>query len=208
MVFHDETLERTTDGSGPLAGLTAAELGRLDAGARFTPDQGRSYPWRGRGVTISTFEETVESLPRGMPLIVELKTPAATELVRQAIAHHGMARRVIVAGFDPAATRPLRGAGFALGASTPEVIALVLPALLGRRVGAQAVQALCVPLRWHGIPVPIAGLARALHGSGTVTHVWTINEPAQAMALWQAGVQGIISDDAGPILAARAAAAG
>lgn len=203
VVFHDETLERTTDGSGPVALRTAAELARLDAGARFTRDGGQSFPWRGRGVTVSTFDQVIESLPRELPLIIELKTPAATELIRKAIARHRMARRVIVAGFDPASTRPLRGAGFALGASTPDVVGLVLPALLGRRVDPQGFQALCIPPRWHGIPVPIAALARSLRGSGAVMHVWTINDPAQAVALWRAGVQGILSDDAGPIMAAR-----
>jgi glycerophosphoryl diester phosphodiesterase len=50
MVFHDATLERTTDATGPLADRTAAELGRVDAGANFTPDGGPQLPlarpWR------------------------------------------------------------------------------------------------------------------------------------------------------------------
>ncbi len=203
IVVHDATLERTTGGSGPVDQQTVAQLKRLDAGAKFTPDGGRTFPWRGRGVTIPTFDEVIESLPRGLPCIVELKTPVATELVRHAIARHAMAHRVIVAGFDPQATRPLRGAGFALGASTPDVIGMVLPALLGRRVGQRPFQALCIPPRWHGIEVPIAALARALQGSGAVTHVWTINDPAHALRLWSAGVQGIISDDPASMLAAR-----
>jgi glycerophosphoryl diester phosphodiesterase len=203
VVFHDPTLERTTDGSGAVALHTVAQLRRLDAGARFTRDGGRSFPWRGRGATISKFDEIVEALPRELPLIIELKTPATTEPLRAAIRRHGIARRVIVAGFDPDATRPLRGAGFALGASTPDVARLVLPALLGLRLGPQRFQALCIQPRWHGIPVPIAALARALRGSGTVTHVWTINDAAHAKRLWRAGVQGIISDDPGAMLAAR-----
>jgi glycerophosphoryl diester phosphodiesterase len=179
-----------------LADRTAAELGRVDAGANFTPDGGRSFPWRGRGATVSTFDGIVESLPRELEFIIELKTPAAAELVRAAIARHGIAGRVIVAGFDPAATRPLRGAGFALGASTPDVARLVLPALLRRRLGAPPFQALCIPPRWNGIPVPIAALARALRGSGTVIHVWTINDPADAnRALETFGVQGIVQRD-------------
>jgi len=205
VVMHDETLERTTDASGPVAARTAAELGRLDAGAKFTADGGRSYPWRGRGASISTFDEVIESLPGELPCIIELKTPAATELLRVAIRRHNIAHRIIVAGFDPAATRPLRGAGFALAASTPDVLQLLLPALLGRRVTPRAFQALCLPRRWHGIPVPIAALALALRGVGGVTHVWTINDPAQALRLWHLGVQGIISDDPGLILAARKA---
>jgi glycerophosphoryl diester phosphodiesterase len=202
MVFHDATLERTTDAAGPLVDRTAAELCRVDAGANFTPDGGRTFPWRGRGVTVSTFNSIVESLPRALPFIIELKTPAATELVRAAIARHGIAGRVIVAGFDPAATRPLRGTGLAL-----DVVRLVLPALLRRRLGAPPFEALCIPPRWNRIPVPIAALARALRGSGTVIHVWTINDPSDAIGLWNVGVQGIVSDDPGTILAARPRAA-
>jgi len=203
VVMHDPMLDRTTNGSGPVALRTVAELRSLDAGARFTRDEGRTFPWRGRGATVSTFDEVIESLPRELPCIIELKTPAATALVKVAIRRHDIAHRVIVAGFDPDATRPLRGAGFALGASTPDVANLLLPALVRQRVGPQRFQALCIPPRWHGIPVPIAALARALRGSGTVIHVWTINDPAYALRLWGEGVQGIISDDPGLMLAAR-----
>lgn len=203
VVFHDPTLERTTDGTGPLAARTVAELRRLDAGARFTPDGGRTLPWRRRGVTVPTFDELVESLPRDLAFIVELKTPEATDLVKDAIARHRIADRVVVAAFDAGTTRPLRDAGLALGACTPDVVGLVLPALARRRIGPQPFQALCIPTRWRGIPVPVAALARALRGSGTAIHVWTINDPAAAQRLWDAGVQGIISDDPGRMLAAR-----
>jgi len=201
VVFHDATLERTTDGIGTLASRSVAELKRLDAGARFTRDNGRTFPWRGRGVTVSTFDELIEALPSQLPCIIDVKTPAATEPLRHAVRRHGMAARIIVAGFDPQATRPLRGAGFALGASAPDVVALLWPALLRRQAAPPQVQALCIPPRWHGLPVPIAALVRTLRGSGTVTHVWTVNDPAQARQLWDAGVQGIISDDPGLILA-------
>lgn len=206
VVIHDETLDRTTDGSGPVALRTVSELRSLDAGARFTPDEGHTFPWRGRGVRVSTFDEIIESLPRELPCIIELKTAAATELLRVAVRRHDIARRIIVAGFDPDATRPLRGAGFALGASTPDVARLLLPALLRLRIGPQLFQALCIPPRWHGLPVPIAALARALRESGTVIHVWTVNDPAYALRLWREGVQGIISDDPRLILAARKSA--
>lgn len=204
VVFHDPALERTTDGQGAVDQYSVAELKRLDAGAKFTRDAGRSFPWRGRGVVVSTFDEVVESLPRTLPLIIELKTPTATEPLRRAVRRHGLAARIIVAGFDPKATRPLRGAGFALGAATPDVLALLPPALLRLRATPRHVQALCIPQRWHGLPVPIGAFARALRGSGTVIHVWTVNDPMQARQLWAAGVQGIISDDPGLMMTARA----
>ena len=204
VMFHDATLERTTDGQGPLAMRTLAELKTLDAGAKFTPDGGRSFPWRGRGVRISSFDEVIDALPRELPCIIELKTPGTTEPLRQAVRRHGIGQRIIVAGFDAQSTRPLRGAGFALGASTRDVVALLPAALLHLRAKPRHVQALCIPQRWHGLPVPIAAFARALRGSGTVIHVWTVNDAAEARALWAAGVQGIISDDPGRMLRARA----
>jgi len=204
VMFHDATLERTTDGEGLLAQHTLAELKTLDAGAYFTPDGGRSFPWRGRSVRVSSFDEVIDGLPRDLPCIIELKTPAATEPLRQAVRRHGIERRIIVAGFDAQSTRPLRGAGFALGASTRDVVALLPAALLHLRAKPRHVQALCIPQRWHGLPVPIAAFARALRGSGTVIHVWTVNDVAEAQALWAAGVQGIISDDPGLMLQAHA----
>lgn len=203
VVMHDPTLDRTTNGSGPIAARTLAELRGLDAGAKFSIDGGKSYPYRERGITIPTFDEVMELLPRELPIIIEVKTPAATSFVSDAVRRHGIAKRIIVAGFDGDAVRPLRGQGFALGASTGDVASLLLPSLLRRRLGPQPFQALCIPPVWNAIPVPILAMARSLRGSGTVIHVWTINEPSQALHLWRGGVQGIISDDPGLMLAAR-----
>ena len=46
-------------------------------------------------------------------------------------------------------------------------------------------------------------MARAIKESGVVMHIWTINNPAEALALWHAGVQGIISDDPALMMEAR-----
>jgi len=75
VVTHDETLDRTTNGSGRSPCTRRRNSGRLDAGARFTRDGGRTFPWRGRGATVSTFDEIIESLPGDLPCIIELKTP-------------------------------------------------------------------------------------------------------------------------------------
>lgn len=206
VVFHDATLERTTDGHGAVEQHTLAELQRLDAGAKFTRDGGRSFPWRGRGVRISSFDQIIDALPQALPCIVELKTPGAVEPLRAAVRRHGIGHRIIVAGFDARCTRPLRGGGFALGACTRDVAGLLPAALLGRHAAPRHVQALCIPQRWHGLPLPMAALARTLRGSGTVIHVWTVNDPGEAKALWAAGVQGIISDDPATMLRQRASA--
>jgi glycerophosphoryl diester phosphodiesterase len=44
LLFHDDTLERTTDGAGVVEEMTLEQLQRLDAGHGSTPDFGRSLP--------------------------------------------------------------------------------------------------------------------------------------------------------------------
>ena len=207
LLMHDLTIDRTTSGYGAVASQTFSALRAHDAGARFTADRGRTFPWRDRGVVIPTFDEVVEALPSTLPFIVELKTPAASAALAAAIARHGIEKRVIVAGFDTASTRPLRGQGLALGASTPDVARLLFPSLLRRPVPAPWYQALCIPPVHNGIPLPIASIVRAVRSANVVTHIWTVNEPAKAMRLWAHGVQGIITDDPATILAARTSGA-
>ena len=65
VVLHDETLDRTTDGSGPVRARTLAEVRRLDAGHHFPGA-------RGRGIRIPTLAELVEKFP-DVPLNIEVK---------------------------------------------------------------------------------------------------------------------------------------
>src|SRR5829696_5003203 len=63
VVIHDEGVERTTDGMDRVGSLTLAELKRLDAAYRFSPDGGRSFPLRGSGVSVPTLREVFAALP-------------------------------------------------------------------------------------------------------------------------------------------------
>lgn len=202
VVHHDSTLERTTSGQGALAARSLDELAVLDAGCRFSPDGGRTFPWRGRGVRIPTLDAVLESFP-ALPMILEIKTPAATEAVRRTVLRHNAAHRVIVAGFDARSIDPLIGSPMALGASTRDLVRLLPNALFGGHGAPAAFRAACIPPTHKGVPVPIAGYARLMRRRGGVTHVWTVNDPRTAARYWQLGVQGIITDDPALILAAR-----
>ena len=202
VVMHDPTLERTTNSTGPVSVRTVAELRDIDAGANFTNDNGRTFPYRGRGIAVPTFDEVVETV-RDVPMIIELKTTTATELIRAAIKRHNIAQRVVVAGFDWRAIHPLRGAGFPLGSTSRDSIALLPSAFLRRAGGPQQFQTVNIPPSWYGLPVPFRLLTRSLRAQRIPVHVWTINTEAEAERLWDAGVSGIISDDPAVILRAR-----
>jgi glycerophosphoryl diester phosphodiesterase len=206
VVHHDATLERTTAGSGPLAARTLAELQALDAGARWTGDAGRSYPYRERGIRVPTLAELLETFP-DVPLLIEIKTPTASAAVRATLERHGAAARAVVDAFDGAALAPFRGSAIAIGSSRGDVARLLATTTAGMRPRAVPYRAVCVPLGYYGMPLPVARFAAALRPLGVPVHVWTVNDVAVATALWRAGIAGIISDDPGAMLRARDALA-
>ena len=63
VMFHDDTLERTTDGRGNIADLDLGELRELDAGFRFIDPDSGSTPYRGRGLRVPTLEEAFAAFP-------------------------------------------------------------------------------------------------------------------------------------------------
>lgn len=203
VVHHDPTLQRTTDGTGEIARTNFTELRKLDAGANFTRDGGKTYPYRGAGHRIPTFEEVVEAFP-STPIIIEIKDPLVAPAVRQIIEKHKAERRCLVDAYDELAIRPFENSSIAHGASMAGVAALMKQVILGRRVESMPYNALCVPLSYKGMPLPVRRFAKAAREHGRQVHVWTVNDPSVALSLWKDGINGIISDDPGLMLKTRA----
>jgi len=65
-------------------------------------------------------------------------------------------------------------------------------------VGADALQ---VPERAHGLSLVTPPLVRAAHSAGLVVHVWTVDDPGRMRRLLDAGVDGIVTDDAAALAA-------
>lgn len=194
VVHHDATVDRTTGGRGPVRAHSAAELDALDAGASFTPDGGRTFPCRGRDVRVPTLGAVLERFA-DVPLIIELKDAAAAPAVRALLERHGAAARTLVASFDGRALQPFRGSAFSLGATRREVAVLLRAVLTRRAIAPPPYHAISVPPRYRGLPLPLARLVGLLRPHGVPVHVWTVDAPAAAAALWRAGVSGVISND-------------
>jgi len=203
VVIHDRTLERTTGRRDAVASLTTAELQTVDTGATFTRDGGKTFPYRGRGLTVPTLAEVLARFPN-VPMLIEVKVPEAAAAVERALETAGATQRIVAASMRDDAVAPLRGRQVATGASAIAVIGLLGAAFLSTTRGPLPYRALCIPRWYYGIPLPVLRLARAGRRSGAVTHVWTIDDPRIAKRLWRAGVQGIVTNDPATMITARA----
>jgi len=198
VVLHDAELARTTDGHGPVAELTFAELERLDAGYHWSRD-GRTFPFRGRGVRVPRFAEVLQAFP-GVNLNLEVKQadPPIAEAVVKLVRRANASRRVLLASAD----EPILAAivaldpGTALGSSTLDVVEFVKAAAEARlQTFVPRGHALQIPPDAFGRPLVTRELVQAAHTLGLFVHVWTINEAPEMRRLLELGVDGLMSDD-------------
>ena len=202
VVVHDATLDRTTDRIGPLAALTLAELRAVDAGWQFSPDLGRTHPYRGGEARVPTLGEVLWTIPK-LNILVEIKEPSAREAVRRVLVQEDAAARCVVASENPDALLGFDEPPFARGASAPEISALYWAALLRRRPAPSGYRMLSVPLRYRRLTVPTSGFVAAARARGCAVHVWTVDSPDTARRLWRRGVAGIVTNVPGTMVEAR-----
>lgn len=201
VLIHDETVDRTTNGTGNVEDMTLAELQSLDAAYRWTPDGGQTYPYRGMGITIPSLSEVFERFPN-MHYTIEIKKTRTSiaqpfcDLIRK----YNMQDKVLVASFHDAAMAEFRRTcpEVATSASRSEVTQFVL---LGKVFLSGWIsppyQSLQVP--WNpkdslNIPIMTARFIREAHAKGIAVEPWTVDDPNLMRQYIAWGVDGIITD--------------
>ena len=188
MVIHDDTLDRTTDGTGPVAALVLRDLRKLDAGAKFQAGFA--------GERIPTLNEAMGRVaPTSTLLNIEIKRPPpgmrVAEGVVQLLRHYGKAERYVVSSFDADALLAVRRLA-------PEVkLALIgeAPAVLARA------RELRLPWIHCSHPSLTVELVRQAHADGIRVGVWTVNDTEQVRHWAANGVDRIITDNPRAMLA-------
>jgi glycerophosphoryl diester phosphodiesterase len=189
VVHHDATLDRTTDGTGPISARPAAAL----AGVRV----------RGRE-PVPTLEQVLTELPHTR-ITVELKSAAVVEPVLEVLERTNSWHRVCLGSYHDGWLRRAReAAGSRLCTSMAQRAAFglrtrawldMLPGPL-RRLPAPPSPGNLAQLPRHIGPLTVvdAALLRAAHASGREVHVWTVDTACQMTALLDLGVDGLLSD--------------
>jgi glycerophosphoryl diester phosphodiesterase len=231
VVHHDATLERTTSATGRVSDLTAAELARVDAGYRFSPDDLRRtdvglesgapnpeprtpnpessvYPFRGKGWGVPSLREVLARY--AVPLIIELKVNAP-ELARCAIDDIRAAGAVERVAFGSFGWRVLSAARkyeprIPTGASKEEVRWALYRSWVRWPLGSPAYREFQVPERSGGTRIISRRFVAHAHRAGIPVKVWTVNQTDDILRLTAWGADAIISDRPDVAVAALAKA--
>jgi glycerophosphoryl diester phosphodiesterase len=199
VVYHDETTERLTGAPGTIEERTLAEVRALDAAHGFTPDGGRSFPLRGRGVGVPTFAEALARFP-AMRFNVDAKAddPGLAEALARVVADAGAEARVCLGSFfDAQAER--------LGALAPrccrflpqEAATCHVRAAMSGDAGERCPTGYALadlPHRMGDVTVITPAVVAHFHRLGIPVHVWTVDDEADMRALLALGVDGIVTD--------------
>ena len=214
VIFHDETLERTTDIASRaryaarrpwrVSDFTAAELGELDFGAWY----GRTDPFGqiGEGAVTSAAADAFRgerlftldaalafTRETGFPVNVEIKTQgtpelgiAATEKVVEMIRSMDLVERVLISSFDhPCLVR------------VKEICPEIMTGALVEAVPADPV-GMVLALGADAYHPHVRGVdpatIRGMGERGIAVNVYTVNDEADMKALRDAGASGIITD--------------
>jgi glycerophosphoryl diester phosphodiesterase len=203
VVMHDPTVMRTTSGEGAIATMSLRRLREVDAGARFTPDGGATYPYRDTGVRVPTVEEVLTAIPADMPMLIEVKAIHAQWALRRVLERFKAAPRCIVAAFEAGSLNAFLEPPFTCGASRRDLLQLMARTAAGLKPGRVPYRAICPPNEYYNVPVPIGLIVRGARHLKAPVHVWTVDDPREARRLWGQGVNGIISNAPSRILEER-----
>lgn len=198
IVMHDQTVDRTTNGTGRIEDLTLAEIRALDAGYRYTPDGGKTFPFRGMGVRVPTFEEVLATFPdQYMNAEIKVEGPSIIPQVVDALERYDMKDKVLIASFDDTIIADFRaaapdvltsfslGEGFTFYALTPEQEETYVP----------PAEFLQVPPALEGITVLTPEFRSRARRFGIKIHVWDVFGAEQMNEIIDLGVDGLIVDD-------------
>ena len=178
VLIHDAMVDRTSDGQGPVADHTLAELRALDVGAWFDPAFA--------GERIVTLDELIdEFLPR-IPACLEIKDPLATDALLDAIGRRGIGDRIQVTSFSWSALSraATRRPDLVYGFLTPTLHADII-----RRCAARGFAQVCAPARALTV-----GLVDAAHAAGLRVRAWGVRERGDVERVIASGADGATVD--------------
>lgn len=198
VVIHDDTVDRTTNGSGEVSQFTLDQLQMLDAGHRFTTDGGMTFPFRGKEVRIPSLKEVFNEFPEANFNIEAKrlgagKAGALCSMVREL----SSPERVVVASAGSDFMQEFRKIcqEVPTSATFTEALSFIARYKIGVAESyTPTMHVLQLPEKIPGLDILSPEFISAARERNLFVHGWTVNDPSQMRALIKAGIDGIITD--------------
>ncbi len=192
VVIHDATLDRTTNGRGPVSDYTLAEIQQFDAGSWFDP--------RFAGERVRSLREVFARYGDGVNYYIETKTPESAPGMEEKLLalmdeFHLRAGavsewQVLIQSFSAASLRLVR-------AMNP---GLPLIQLIERKHSSKSIRRQLAEIKEYAVGIGPARtsvdeeLVDAAHALGLIIHPYTVNETSEMQRLIDIGVDGMFTD--------------
>ena len=183
VAFHDPTLERVTDRTGRVEHLPWSVVAEARIGGR---------------EPILRLEDLLGAWP-DVRFNLDIKAAGVLAPLVRLVRRMDIADRLCLGSFSDAriaAARRLFGPDLCTALGPRGVAALRLSSYSPRAAGLVRIQAGCaqVPLQLGGRALVDERFVAAAHERGLQVHVWTVDDPAEATAMLDLGVDGIMTD--------------
>jgi glycerophosphoryl diester phosphodiesterase len=186
IVIHDATVDRTTNGKGAVAGMTLAELQKLDAGSWFSLDFA--------GERIPTLNEVLDLIKDSSTnLIIEVKEEHTEGQVASAVREKQMSDQVMIASFH-------YSVGVHLRELAPNIAFIPLKWLAEKADHCEAVRVADEAAAINGSLLGInytaisPAMVKATHAANLQLMAWTVDDETDMRNLVEMGVDAIASN--------------
>ena len=199
ILFHDETLDRTSNVSGPLQNFTLDDLKNVDLGYRFTMDGEKTFPCRGKKWRVVPLRQAFELFP-GIPFNLDIKNnePHVPKMLADIISEFNREKSVLVGSFHHLQIKKFRELlpAVATAASPKEVRNFIYRQKLRlNKLIDPEYYALQVPIQRGNTKIVTPSFVKDAHERNIAVHVWVINDRPVMEWLINLGVDGIFTDD-------------
>ena len=197
VIFHDETLDRTTDGKGKITDFDLDELMEFDLGYWHTNKEKEEYPFRNMGLHILPLQTFFEKFPK-VKINLDIKDDfkQAPSILFETIKDSGAEQRVLVGSFHDKQILRFREISkhfeIPTSANTKEVLSFVSNLWIFSKKDYCALQ---VPLTHSFIKIVTARSIKKAHRNSIAVHPWTVNDKEIMLSLLAWKIDGIFTDD-------------
>lgn len=209
VTMHDDSVDRTTNGTGLVREMDLEQIQNLDASTNFLDINGDN-PWIDTHLPPLTIDQVLDRfLNSPHRLSFEIKNEGvegeiAAEVMYEAIRIRQMEKRIEIGSFHIESLYAMRnlseGSIATSGAESEIQKCILLPMLQLDRwwLDPGPASVLQIPMEWDGINLATKGIVDRAHQHGQAVQFWTINERESMDHLIEIGADGIMTDD--PIL--------